>query len=171
MQIPLYVCVCVCELSVMLMWSQSKEQERAFTDPYSTFPHLQTQLRYYGFQRVIFRLVLKMSLIISLEWMIISNQGNVCVWMWVLSAKWTGRWLLKAHMKMIERAVWRTWAKNPKKCSSKWGVPRLTLPLIIMLTPSEWSTVSPVLHVFPFGTQMWTFTSQHTSRHLSQQPR
>lgn len=93
-----------------------------------------------------------MSAFISLEWMmrIINNQVCACLDVSVVcgAAKWTGRRPLKAHIKMIERAAWRSRAKNPEKCFSKWGVPRLTVPLIKMLTPCEWSAISPVLHIF-----------------------
>ncbi len=135
---------------LMPVWSQSEDIEQ--TEPgLTSAPHSSTAplRRYYGFQRAIFWLVLKTPLIISLEWMmrIINNQVCACSdGSFVCSAaKWTGRRPLKAHMKMIERAARRTWAK---KCSSKWGVPRLTVPLIKMLTPCTRSTVSPVLHIF-----------------------
>lgn len=74
------------------------------------------------------------------------------VWMTVeccLSpAKWTGWRPLEAQMKMTERAALRIWGAYPEKYSSKWGVPRLTVPSINMLTPSARSTASPALHIF-----------------------
>lgn len=110
--------------------------------------------RYHCFQRVIFWLVLKMSLFISLEWMmrIINNQAGARLDVSVVcgGAKWTGRRPLTAHIKMIERAARRTRAKHPEKCSSKWGVPRPTVPLIKMLTPSEWGAVSLQCRTFSF---------------------
>lgn len=92
-----------------------------------------------------------MSLIISLKWMmrIITNQVHVFGCECCLgAAKWTGRRPLKAHMETTEKAEWRIWAKYPEKYSSKWGVPGPTVQLIKMSTPSQWSAVSPVLHIF-----------------------
>lgn len=127
--------------------------DRAWADPLLHIPAPPHCGDIMGFQRVIFWLVLKMSLFISLEWMmrVINNQVCACLDVSVVcgGAKWTGWRPLKAHIKMIERAAWSTGAKNPEKCFSKWGVPRLTVPLIKMLTPREWSAVS--LHCCTFS--------------------
>lgn len=66
--------------------------------------------------RWIFWLVLRMSLIISLEW-VISNQGSVRLVVSVVcgAAKWMGRLFLQAHMKMRARAEWRSRAKKARE--------------------------------------------------------
>lgn len=168
LEIPL--CSYVCEMSVMSIKSDPswRTQSRQSTDwPPSSHSSTSLLQRYYGFQRVIFWLDLKMSLFISLEWMMRITNNQLCA----CAVKLNGQG--KSHSRLILK--WQTGQhegpepKNQEKHFSKWGVLRLTVPLIKMLTPREWSTVSSAAH-FPFGTQMWTFTSQHTSRHLSQQP-
>lgn len=82
------------------------------------------------FPRTIFWLAPKMSLFISLErTAIITNQG--C------------EHLSAAAINEDEKKL-RTWAKYQEKYSSKWGVPRLSEPLIKMLTP----LLSALLHIF-----------------------
>lgn len=169
------------ECDVYTAWSRSKDGQTPVEQtqtgltpapPSSTAP----LWRPYGFLWPIFGLYNEEFLIISLEWTIRTINNQVCVCqgvsvVWV-QPEWRRVEASQPHMKVIEGAARRISAKYPEKYSSKWGVPRPTVPLINTLTPSVWRARSRrAPHVSPFGTQMWTFTSEHTSRHLSQQSR
>lgn len=112
-------CLSVCQSNQKRCRGPSTK--KVLTDPLE-FQDLPAALGYSELQGLIFWLALRMSLIISLEWLI-SNQGSQCLVVSVVcaAAKWMGCLFLSGSRveNDSEGRMEALSQKNPEKCSSK----------------------------------------------------